>query len=114
MAEHCRDLLAPLGVVRIRSMFGGQGIYLDELFIAIIADGALFLKTDSHTVDEFRGAGCRPFEYATKDGSTHTMSYWSAPDEAMEMPESMRRWAMLAIDAARRSGRPTGRRRTRR
>jgi DNA transformation protein and related proteins len=100
VAAHCRDLLAPLGAVRIRRMFGGIGIYVDELFIAIIADGCLYLKTDPSTVDQFRNAGCRPFEYETREGR-HTISYWSAPEEALETVDSMRRWALLAIDAAR-------------
>lgn len=102
VVAHCRDLLAPLGVVRIRRMFGGHGIYVDELFIAIIADGSLYLKTDSETTDQFRGAGCQPFVYQAK-GKEAAMSYWTAPEAAMEMPEAMRPWALLAIDAANRS-----------
>ncbi|WP_418318416.1 TfoX/Sxy family protein [Piscinibacter sakaiensis] len=114
IAAHCRDLLAPLGTVRIRRMFGGHGIYLDDLFIAIIAAGTLYLKTDATSVERFRDAGCRPFEYETRDGR-HTMSYWSAPEEAMETPEAMAPWALLASDSARRAAAASaGRQRRRR
>ena len=37
LRNHCVELLAPLGHVRWRRMFGGIGIYVDDLFIAIIA-----------------------------------------------------------------------------
>jgi DNA transformation protein len=36
--EHCLELLQPLGQPRAKRMFGGYGLYLDDLFIAIIAD----------------------------------------------------------------------------
>ena len=44
---HCLELLAPHGAARARRMFGGVGIYLDGLFIALIADERLYLKVDA-------------------------------------------------------------------
>ena len=35
--EHVAELLSPLGTVRVKAMFGGHGIYVDEVFMAIIA-----------------------------------------------------------------------------
>lgn len=100
---HCLELLAPLGAARSRRMFGGHGLYLDGRMVALIASGQLYLKTDEAARAEFERAGCRPFVYTMPDGRSSTMSYWSAPDEAMESPALMRPWARLALEAALRA-----------
>ncbi|MFZ0009254.1 MAG: TfoX/Sxy family protein, partial [Steroidobacteraceae bacterium] len=40
------DQLAELGGVRSRRMFGGAGLYCDELFFGLIADDTLYLRVD--------------------------------------------------------------------
>lgn len=99
---HCAELLAPLGAVRARRMFGGHGLYLDELFVAIIANERLYLKADATTRPRFEAAGCQPFAYSAK-GQRHSLSYFSAPDEAMESPVLMQPWARFALEAALRA-----------
>lgn len=96
---HCAELLAPLGPVRCLRMFGGHGLYIDEVFVAIVADEVLYLKTDPHTVRHFEAAGCRPFVYRGKDREIN-LGYWTVPDEAMEAPPMMLPWARLALEAA--------------
>jgi DNA transformation protein len=93
------ELLAPLGAVRVRRMFGGWGIYLDGLFIALIAFERLYLKADASTIDRFKAAACEPFRYE-HDGREMTMSYWTAPAEALDSPPLMEPWARLALQAA--------------
>ena len=110
LVEHCLELFAPLGTVRPKSMFGGWGFYLDELFFALIADETLFLKVDAETEAAFSAAACYPFTYTYKDGRSVTMAYWSAPEEAMESPPMMRDWARLALGAALRAKQPARKR----
>lgn len=105
LVEHCRELLAPLGSVRVKRMFGGHGFYVDELFIALIAFGRLYLKADALTRARFEAAGCLPFVYDGK-GKPVTMSYFSAPEDAMESPALMQPWARLALEAAVRARAP--------
>jgi DNA transformation protein len=100
--DHCIELLAPLGAVLARRMFGGHGLYLDELFVAIIAFGQLWLKADAETASAFEQAGCAPFRY-DKQGQVMTMAYFAAPEEAMESPALMQPWARLALQAALRA-----------
>jgi DNA transformation protein and related proteins len=102
LVDHCLELLAPLGSVRARRMFGGHGVYIDELFVAIVAFERLYLKTDAATRPSFEAAGCAPFVYAAKSGAV-ALGYWSVPAEAMESPGLMQPWARLAIDAALRA-----------
>jgi DNA transformation protein and related proteins len=97
-----RDLFAGLGPVRVRRMFGGQGVYLDELMFALEAGGELYLKADPETTGLFAKAGSSPFVYA-KDGKPTPMSYWRLPDSAVDDPDEASRWGRLAVEAARRS-----------
>jgi DNA transformation protein and related proteins len=103
LQSHALELLAPLGPARARRMFGGVGLYIGEHFVALIANEVLYLKADASAQPAFRAAGSQPFGFATKDGLRTVLSYWSAPDGAMESAEQMRPWAALALDSALRA-----------
>jgi DNA transformation protein len=96
---HCLELLSAIGSARSRAMFGGHGLYVDDLFIALIAEDRLYLKVDGDTVERFRAAGCEQWIYRGGD-KPMPMGYWSAPDEAMDAPALMAAWARLARQAA--------------
>jgi DNA transformation protein len=98
-ARHCLELFIPAGTVRMRRMFGGHGIYIEDLFVALIIAEQLYLKGDPGSRSRFERAGCRPFVYQGRTGSV-AMSYFSAPEEAMESPALMQPWARLALEAA--------------
>ena len=97
--SHCVELLAPLGAVRVRRMFGGWGLYVDEVFLAIIAFERLYLKANVNTQTRFEQAQCEPFVFEAK-GKAMTMGYWTAPAEALDSPALMEPWARLALQAA--------------
>lgn len=103
LVEHCVELLAPLGAVRVGRMFGGHGYYVDGLFIALIAFERLYLKTDTESRTAFEAAGSEPFAYEARGRPVTVTSYWSAPAEAMESPALMLPWARLAMAAALRA-----------
>jgi DNA transformation protein len=96
---HCLELLGSIGRTRSRAMFGGHGLYVDDLFIALIAEDRLYLKVDASTEPRFRAAGCQQWVY-TGGARPMPMGYWSAPDEAMDAPALMAPWARLASQAA--------------
>ncbi|CAN5482230.1 hypothetical protein BH11PSE9_BH11PSE9_23560 [soil metagenome] len=102
LLDHCLELLARIGAVRSRRMFGGHGIYVDGIFIALIASERLYLKADAQTRPHFEEAGCQPFTYE-RDGRPASLNYLTAPDEAMESQVAMRPWARLALEAALRA-----------
>ncbi|OGA97894.1 MAG: competence protein TfoX [Burkholderiales bacterium RIFCSPHIGHO2_12_FULL_69_20] len=103
LVAHVMELLSALGRPRSRRMFGGHGLYVDDLFIALIADDTLFLKADDQACGAFARAGCRPFSYTGSTGQRTVMAYWSAPDDAMESPALMLPWARLAMASALRA-----------
>jgi DNA transformation protein len=100
--QHCLELLAPLGAPRAKRMFGGRGLYVDDVFVALISAERLYLKTDPLTRGRFEAAACEPFAFEAK-GQRMTTSYFSAPDDAMESPGLMLPWARLALEAALRA-----------
>ncbi|MBK8285097.1 MAG: TfoX/Sxy family protein [Ahniella sp.] len=107
--EHLSEVFRLLVPIRSRRMFGGYGIYHNELMIGLVADNILYLKTDAVSAPEFTEAGCSPFEY-TKNGVTMKMSYSSAPIEIFDDPETARKWGIRAYEAALRSSSRTAKR----
>ncbi|MBL8242950.1 MAG: TfoX/Sxy family protein [Rhodanobacteraceae bacterium] len=101
MLDHFRELLAPRGHIRTRSMFGGTGIWCDDAFIAIVIDDQIYLKVDGLTQPEFERWGLQPLVY-TAQGRTVTLGFWSVPAEALESPRAMKPWAQMALAAATR------------
>ena len=100
--DHCLELLATLGTARSRRMFGGHGLYVDDVFLALIGAERLYLKVDAQTRPLFEAAGCTPFRYSS-DSQSIALGYFSAPDEAIESPALMQPWARLALAAALRA-----------
>lgn len=101
--EYLIEQLEPLGPVKLRAMFGGHGIYLDGLFMAVLFDDMLYLKTDAESWQRFAAAGSAPFVYADRTGREIEIGYWRLPDEALEDGDSVRAWAREAIGAALRA-----------
>lgn len=97
--NHCVELLQPLGTVRTKRMFGGWGLYVDEIFIAIVAFERLYLKVNDTTRAAFEAEGCEPFVYDSKTGSV-ALGYWTAPADALDSPALMQPWARRALQAA--------------
>ena len=92
------DQLADLGPVRSRKMFGGIGLYCDDVFFGIIARDELYLKVDDRTRDDYERAGMHPFK-PYPDRAT-TMKYYAVPVGVLESSVELTRWARAAVDAA--------------
>ena len=101
--DHAVELMRASGPVRVKRMFGGWGIYRDEVFFALVMDDALFLKVDAESAPEFDARGLPPFTFDKPSGETVVTSYRVAPGEALENPAEMTAWARLAYAAALRA-----------
>ena len=102
-ADTIRDLFRDFGPIDIRRMFGGVGVFVDGLMIAIVTRGdVIYLKADAETIPAFENEGLAPFSYATKDGEHKLTSYWRMPDRLYDDPEDLARWARDAHAVARR------------
>ncbi len=85
--------------LHVRAMFGGYGIYQDDLIFAIIVKDVLYLKTDAVVQRDFDEKGLLPFTYVAK-GKFVSINYFEAPPEVFEEPNSMREWVEKALDAS--------------
>lgn len=93
--------LTPLGAFRARAMFGGYGLYLDDVMFGLIFNGRLYLKTDGENRPDFEKAKSEPFVYDGKTGAI-TMSYWLCPAAVLKDVEKLQQWIGKAHAAARR------------
>ena len=96
------ELMQPIGSITAKSMFGGHGIFLDGSMFGLVADSILYLKVDAESKKQFEEKGLEPFTY-NKKGKEFKMSYYQAPEEALENNEEMETWANLGFEAALRS-----------
>ncbi|SJZ57450.1 TfoX/Sxy family protein [Consotaella salsifontis] len=96
------DLFSTLPAVRIKRMFGGQGIFSDDLMVAIVISGEIQMKVDEETRSAFEQAGCTQWAYLRK-GRPVPMSFYSLPEEALDDMDEMALWAERAFQAAKRT-----------
>jgi DNA transformation protein and related proteins len=102
-ASYCCELLSTQGPCLPKRMFGGYGISIDSMTLAIITNlgggEKLWLKGDEEARVRYEAAGCERFTYQMKDRLA-SMGYYTAPEEAMDSQDAMRPWAALAFECA--------------
>ena len=99
---HVTEALAFFGPITARKMFGGYGIYHNNLMFGLVADDTLYLKADKKSAPLFRELSLEQFEY-DKKGKPVKMSYYLAPDDVFEDPSAAHTWATRAYEAAARN-----------
>ena len=102
LLDYLIDQLAPLGDVRGRRMFSGDGVYLNGAIVGIIVDETLYLKVDAGNRATFEKEAMEPFTYESR-GRRIALSYWEAPASVIEEPEQLQQWVREAARVARRS-----------
>lgn len=102
---HLNDVFEHFGPIRAKRMFGGYGVYHNDLMFALVADDVLYLKADAESAAFFEQVGLTRFEYV-KNGKAMRMSYYRAPEEIFDDPDLAKVWAIRAYDAALRSRKP--------
>ena len=134
LLERVLPALQGAGAARSRAMFGGFGIYLDDVIVGLIARGRLrrhepnalyspkgeyedrlFFRTDDRNRPDYQAAGTAPFTYEGRSGKPIEMPYWEIPAAVLDDPARLCDWALKARaaslgdprrkQAAKRSGR---------
>jgi DNA transformation protein len=105
------DQLGEFGTVSARRMFGGAGLYRDDLFFGLIADDILYLKVDESNRPDYEAAGMGPFR-PFHSGKNYMMGFYEVPADVLEEAEELARWASKACAVAQRK-RASGTRRSR-
>jgi DNA transformation protein and related proteins len=102
--DYLHEVFELFGPIIARKMFGGYGIYHNELMFGLVSDDTLYLKADAESAHYFEKEGLGKFEYR-KAGKLMKMSYYQAPAEIMEDLEQAAVWARRSFDAALRAQR---------
>lgn len=89
-----------------RSMFGGFGIYCEEVMLGLVSskERELYFRVGPDNRPDYEKADSKPFQpHSRVRGREHTvitMPYWKVPDNVLEKPATLRRWAEKALAAA--------------
>ena len=100
-ADFIRDLFREFGAVQIRRMFGGAGLWADDVMFALITRDVIYLKADDESIAAFEAENCSPFSYTTKNGRHTLTSYWRLPERLYDDPDELAVWARRALGVAR-------------
>ena len=93
------DQLAGVDGLRARAMFGGVGLYADDVFFGLLAADVLFFKVDDTNRREYETAGCSPFRpYPDR---AMTMPYYNVPIAVLEDAVALCEWAARAVAVAK-------------
>lgn len=98
---HVMDLLAPLGAVVARPMFGGHGFFLDGTMFAKMGGDRFQLRVDDQNRAGFEAAGME---------RVGRMPYYHTPPEVLADEDDFLAWAQGAVAASRRA-KPAGKKR---
>ena len=101
-AEFLRELLAPLGRLTMRRMFGKTGVFCDGLMFGMVTDNTLYFRVDDQNRATFKEAESFPPLSYEKKGCTIDLSFWRAPERLFDEPDELVTWARAAVAAARR------------
>lgn len=99
-------MLAPLGPIETRFMFGGTGFYFDGLHFALTYAGRIYFRVDGATAAAFKAGGGKPFRYLRNGKPVIVVGYQEPPAESLKSGTMLLRWAQRGIEAARRIGTP--------
>jgi DNA transformation protein and related proteins len=101
-SEYLEYVLEQLGALRglvSRRMFGGAGLYQDELFFALIFDDTLYFKVNDANRTDYEARGMNRFR-PYKDKPHLSFTYYEVPAEVLEDREELVAWARRSVEAA--------------
>jgi DNA transformation protein len=94
------DQLAATAKVVSRRMFGGVGLYANELFFGLIAEDTLYFKVDDSNRGDYIRRGCKPFRPRAREPDAYSMNYFEVPADVIEDTDELSVWARKALSVA--------------
>jgi len=93
-------LFESLGEVKSRSMFGGFGIFIDNIMFALVVNERLHVRTDEQSKTYFTEHGFKPYIYSKK-GFPVVTKYYALPSEYWSKPNTIFQLAKEALTLAK-------------
>lgn len=97
--EHIVDLLAPLGPIVTKSLFGAQGLYVEDRVFGLVARGGCYFRTSPRTIERYLLAGSQPFVYYRSRGGIVVTDYHQVPASVLDDRDQACAWAYEAAGA---------------
>ena len=97
------DQLSSIGATRSRRMFGGIGLYCDDLFFALLANDVLYFKVDDSNRDDYVSRGCEAFRPLADNPDAVSMNYFRLPEDVLEDTDELRIWVRKSLAVAAQS-----------
>jgi DNA transformation protein len=96
LIERVRTVLASLGEITARPLFGAYGIYWRDTIFAIEYRDRLYLKVDEQSKGDYLARGMGPF----RPNERQTLkSYYEVPPEVLDDPDALLSWAGAEVRA---------------
>jgi DNA transformation protein and related proteins len=97
--QYVLEQLERLRGVRQRRMFGGVGLYCDDVFFGLIDDDTLYFKVDDTTRPDYESRGMQPLR-PFKDKPEVSMTYYTVPADVLDDAEELVSWARRSVSIA--------------
>ena len=105
-----QELFSGMGPVSVRRMFGGAGVYADDVMFALIDDDTIYIKVVDALKQNMAALGSVAWTYS-RAGRAREMGYWRLPEGALDDPDEAVGWGMRALAVAKAKPK-TGKRRS--
>ena len=99
-ADYVLKRLAPLGPFRTNRCFGGLGISLGSVRVALVMGNRLYVAVDDTTRPAYERAGMSPLSYMTEKGRVELPRYYELPGDVLADAHQLRIWMNDAIGVA--------------
>ena len=91
--------------VRAKRMFGGLGLYSEDVFFGVVDNDTTFFRSGDSNRKDYESRGMKPFQ--PMGPGTKPMAYHEVPADVLESEALLRRWLDLAVaEAASARSRP--------
>lgn len=91
------DLLAPLGPVVCRPLFGTRGLYLEDRVFGLVADGRTYFRTSDATLAKYVRADAEPLRLSVDGQEPVEMQYHAVPTHVLADRDLACAWAYEAL-----------------
>ncbi len=101
LRDHLLATLAPAGL-RVRSMFGGYGLWLGDRYFGIIHGGHAWFRTDAASRPDYLARDMPAFQPPNRPREPKTVDRnFRVPDDVLADPSQLTEWALRAAAAVR-------------
>lgn len=98
-SDYVLELLAGVGRVQARRMFGGAGLFRDGIMFGVLLNDVVYFRVDDALQADLKAQGSEPWVY-TRKGESREMGYWRMPETAADDPDEAAEIGRRAFAAA--------------